>query len=108
MSCSWAEGRHGRWVGYSGVAYSTWLRDSNTVGGNMQFRFGTHKGMFRHAVEFVLAKGYRVPYELLGEGLAAKTRAWRSALGQAMAAGWARYTGNDDSHWSASWNTGCR
>ncbi len=107
MSCSWAEGKWGRWVGYGGQAYSTWLRDSNTVGGPMQFRFRTFTGMFRHGLDFILERGFRVPQELRDRSLEGKTRAWRSALGQAIAAGWARYTDNDDSHWSASWSNGC-
>lgn len=102
LSCSAAEGGHGRWVGYSGVSYSTWLRDSDTVGGPLQFRFSTFTGMYRRALEYVRSKSFRVT---LGSDL---TAAWRSALGQALAGGWARYTGNDASHWSASWNTGCR
>lgn len=100
LSCSAAEGGHGRWVGYSGVAYSTWLRDSDTVGGPLQFRFSTFTGMYRRGVEYAESKGYRVPRM-------DSTTAWRSALGQAIAGGWARYTGNDDSHWSASWGNGC-
>lgn len=101
LSCSAAEGGHGRWVGYGGQAYSTWLRDSDTVGGPLQFRFSTFTGMFRRAVEYVQGQGFLVPI------FADLTTAWRSALGQALAGGWARYTGNDDSHWSASWNNGC-
>ena len=100
LSCSAAEGGHGRWVGYSGVAYSTWLRDSDTVGGNLQYRFSTFKGMYRRAVDYATGRGFRVPRMDL-------TSAWRSALGQALAGAWARYTGNDDSHWSASWGRGC-
>jgi len=102
-SCSWAEGKWGRWVGYQGVPYSTWLRDSNTVGGPLQFRYRTFTGMFRRGAEYVRAHGYRLPVHLRD-----MTTAWRSALGQAIAGGWARYTGNDDNHWSASWNNGCR
>jgi hypothetical protein len=102
LSCSDAEGGHGRWVGYSGVPYSTRLRDSDTVGGFMQFRYSTFTGMFRRAYEHARARGFLLP-----EHLSDMTAAWRSALGQALAAGWARYTGNDNSHWSASWNRGC-
>lgn len=108
ISCSRPEGGHGRWVGFSGVGYSTWLRDSNTVGGNMQMRFQTFKGMWRNAVLYAREHTYFIPVQFRGDTVAAKTRAWRSALGQAMAAGWARYTGNDDQHWIASWDTGCR
>lgn len=107
LSCSAAEGGHGRWVGYAGVSYSDGLRDSNTVGGPMQFRFGTFTGMWRRAVEHARERGFRIPSELRDRSLAGKTRAWRSGLGQALAAGWARYTGNDNSHWSASWGNGC-
>lgn len=104
LSCSAAEGGHGRWVGYSGVGYSTWLRDSDTVGGPMQFRWSTFKGMYRRALENVLSRGYKVPAYLRNSD---NDITWRSALGQALAAGWARWTGNDDSHWSASWSNGC-
>ena len=100
LACSDAESNHHRWVGYGGVPYSTWLRDSDTVGGYLQFRFSTFTGMYRRAVEDVLGYGYRVPRADL-------TTAWRSALGQALAGGWARWSGNDNSHWSASWGRGC-
>lgn len=102
LSCSAAEGGHGRWVGYGGQAFSTWLRDSDTVGGPLQFRFSTFVGMYRRGVKYVRDRGYRVPTHLRDQ-----TAAWRSALGQAIAGGWARYTGNDDEHWSASWGRGC-
>lgn len=102
LSCSGAEGGHGRWVGYSGVAYSTRLRDSDTVGGPLQMRFSTFTGMFRRGAEYARAKGYRIPTHLRD-----MTAAWRSALGQAIAGGWARYTGNDNEHWRASWGRGC-
>jgi hypothetical protein len=102
ISCSAAEGGHGRWVGYGGVSYSPWLRDSDTVGGPLQFRFSTFVGMFRRGVEFARERDFRIPRELRD-----LTAAWRSALGQAIAGGWARYTGNDDLHWSASWGRGC-
>jgi hypothetical protein len=101
LSCSAAEGGHGRWVGYGGQRYSMWLRDSDTVGGPLQFRYSTFTGMFRRAADYVYAHDYRMPQ------FVDYTAAWRSALGQALAGGWARYTGNDDSHWSASWSRGC-
>lgn len=104
LSCSAAEGGHGRWVGYGGQDYSTWLRDSDTVGGPLQFRWSTFKGMYRHGLEYVLGRGFRVPEHLKDPD---NDVTWRSALGQAIAGGWARYTGNDNSHWSASWGRGC-
>lgn len=111
LSCADAEGWGPgltRWIGYAGVPYSTWLRDSNTVGGPMQFRFGTFTGMFRRGYEYLRARGFRTEEHLRhASSTEALTVAWRSALGQAIAAGWARYTGNDNSHWSASWENGC-
>lgn len=102
LSCSAAEGGHGRWVGYGGQPFSTYLRDSDTVGGNLQFRYSTFTGMYRRGLEHVRSRGFRVA--ISGD----LTTAWHSALGQAVAGGWARYTGNDASHWSASWGRGCR
>jgi hypothetical protein len=107
VTCSWAEGKHGRWVVHGGDPYyagAEYAKDGAEVGGNMQYTYGTFKGHFRRAVEDVLARGYRLPKHLL----APSVRAWRSALGQALAAAWARATGNDDEHWIASWATGCR
>lgn len=111
LSCSDAEGwspGFDRWVGYGGVPYSTWLRDSNTVGGPGQFRFTTHTSMFRAAFAYLAEREFMLPSHLRDwRSVAGLTRAWRSALGQALAMGWARYTGNDNSHWSASWGNGC-
>ncbi|MBA3565222.1 MAG: hypothetical protein H0W31_00015 [Actinobacteria bacterium] len=104
ISCSAAEGGHGRWVGYGGQGYSTWLRDSDTVGGNLQFRFSTFRGMYRRALDHLRSRDFKVPEHLRDPG---DDVAWRSALGQALAGGWARWSGNDDSHWSASWGRGC-
>lgn len=101
LSCSGAEGGHGRWVTYGGGSNYRWAADNYVVGGWMQFKLPTLTGMFRHAREDVIRRGYRVPRM---EGL----EAWLSPLAQALAAGWARATGNDASHWSASWNNGCR
>lgn len=105
LSCSWAEGRHGRWVLYAGRDYYSGVEWTDVVGGNMQYRWSTFKGHFRHALESLRARGFIVPKELRDHR---DPRAWLSALGQALAAGWARWSGNDDSHWSASWSSGCR
>lgn len=115
LSCSDAEGWEPGsdvWIGYAGVPFSYALRDSDTVGGPMQFRWSTLKGMFRHGLEYIQERGYRVPRHLRlahhESESAWLTAAWLSALGQAIAAGWARYTGNDNQHWIASWSNGCR
>lgn len=109
LSCSGAEGGHGRWVIYGGRSYFpgaeyTYNGHLPQVGGPMQFMWGTFKGMYRRGLEYVLSKGYLVPDAIRDHS---NVRAWRSMLAQAIAAGWARYTGNDDSHWSASWGSGC-
>lgn len=102
LSCSAAEGGWGRWVGYAGVSYSDGLRDSDTVGGPLQYRFSTFTGHFRHALQYLRKEHWLVP-----RALRDMTNAWTSALGQALAGGWARYTGNDGHHWSASHGRGC-
>lgn len=104
LSCSAAEGGHGRWVTYGGGSDWQWAMDNYVVGGWMQFKYPTFAGMFRHAVDHLSARGYLLPASLRGGG---GGTAWRSALAQALAAGWARYTGNDGHHWSASFSNGC-
>lgn len=105
LSCSWSEGRHGRWVSYRGLYTPEYAAANYIVGGWMQFKWPTFRGMFRHALDDLRARDFMVPSELRDPQVLS---AWTSPLAQALAAGWARYTGNDDSHWSASWNTGCR
>ena len=98
-SCSAAEGGHGRWVGYGGVSYSTGLRDSNTVGGPLQFRYQTFRGMYRRALGDL--GRFKIPPHLTDYDTA-----WRSALGQALAGAWGILNGQR-SHWSASYGRGC-
>lgn len=103
LSCSGAEGGHGRWVSYGGGSYYPGFERNYVVGGWMQFKYPTFTGMYRHALDDLKARRILVPPELQQPGV----KAWLSALGQALAAAWARYTGNDASHWSASWSNGC-
>lgn len=106
LSCSDAEGwspGSDLWVTYGGGSYYPGLEDKYIVGGPMQFKYPTFTGMFRRAVEYAVSKDFIIPSHLRSDGVSA----WRSALGQALAAGWARYTGNDNSHWAASWGNGC-
>jgi hypothetical protein len=112
LSCSDAEGwEPGRliWVVFGGDPYTPGAENDYNgrlpqVGGPMQYMYGTFRGHYRHALEYVQEKGYRVPRHLVEVSVTA----WRSALAQALAAGWARYTGEDNNHWSASWSNGCR
>lgn len=104
LSCSASEGGHGRWVTYGGGSDVQYALRNYVVGGWMQFKWPTFKGMYRHAVDHLRSQGYRL--HLLPDP--DSVEGWLSPTAQALAAGWARYVGEDDSHWSASWNTGCR
>lgn len=107
LSCSRPEGGHGRWVVHGGGAYyagAEYARGGKEVGGNLQYTYGTFSGHYRHAYEDLTARGYRFPVHLRGSSVTA----WQSATAQALAGAWARFTGNDDRHWIASWSTGCR
>lgn len=92
LSCSASEGGWGRWVGYGGAGFSYSLVENDTVGGNLQFRPSTFKGFYRHALDDVRSRGFRV-VEL--DWLSG----WRSALGQALAGGWG-ITHGMRSHWA--------
>jgi hypothetical protein len=102
LSCSSAEGGHGRWVTYGGGSYYPGFEDRYTVGGPLQYKWPTFKGHYRHALESLRSRGFIV--ELAGPE---DVQAWLSMTGQALAGGWARWSGNDSSHWSASWGNGC-
>ena len=101
MSCSSAEGGHGRWVWYGGGSWNGYHIGGDTVGGQMQFRFSTFAPYYRHATHDLKRRGFRVPY--LGSGY----EPWLSPLGQALTAGYMRYYGKDGHHWSASHSNGC-
>lgn len=102
LSCSAAESRWGAWVRYGGSPYYDGYEYTNAVGGWLQYRWYTFKGHYRHGIDSARSRGFRV--SLPGPD---DVRAWLSPLGQAIAGGWARWSGNDNSHWSASWGRGC-
>lgn len=76
LSCSASEGGHGPWVPN---------RQGSGAGGWMQYMSGTFYTDFRGASAYLAARGVIVPRS---------ANSWYSALGQAIAAGWARYTGH--------------
>lgn len=76
LNCSTSEGGHGPWVPN---------KDNSGAGGWMQYMSGTFSSDYHSAVRYLAARGVRVP---------AWTNSWYSPLGQALAAGWARYTGH--------------
>ena len=106
-SCSRPEGGHGRWVLYQGKSYYPGAEYSKTfhgwmVGGPMQYMWPTFKGHYRHALDSLRARGYSIDLPPPDD-----VSAWRSMSAQALAAGWARWSGNDNTHWSASFGNGC-
>lgn len=76
MSCSSSEGGHGSWVPN---------RQGSGAGGWMQYMETTFWSDYRSAVAYLATRGVHVP---------SSSASWTSPLGQAIAAGWARYTGN--------------
>jgi len=102
LSCSAAEGGHGEWVRYGGGSYYAGYEWTNEVGNWLQYRWQTFKGHYRHGIETLQHKGFRVQLPTPSD-----VRAWLSPLATAIAGGWARWSGNDDSHWSASSGNGC-
>jgi hypothetical protein len=89
LSCSRAEGGHGGWVRN---------RQGSGADGWMQFRSGTFYTYVGSAFSAARRRGFAVPR---------RAYSWYSALGQAVTAGYMRWSGLDASHWSASWGRGC-
>lgn len=102
LSCSAAEGGHGRWVRFGGGSYYPGYEHTDAVGGWPQYRWSTFKGHYRHGLDALRARGFRINLPEPTD-----VRAWLLPMGHAIAAGWARWSGNDNSHWSASWGNGC-
>jgi hypothetical protein len=108
LSCSDAEGGHGGFVVYGGGKYYPGAEHDHTfhgdmVGGNMQYMWGTFKGHYRHGLDSLRSRGFIVSNMPSPDNV----QAWLMPMGQAIAAGWARWSGNDNSHWSASFGNGC-
>jgi len=102
LSCSSAEGAHGDWVLYGGRPYYPGAEYAKTfhgwmVGGPMQYMWPTFKGHYRHGLDSLRERGFKVNLPPVSD-----VAAWRSMTAQAIAAGWAFWSGNDNSHWSAS------
>ena len=83
MSCSASEGGWGRWVPNS---------QGSGVGGWLQFMPGTWAGFYRHAVDDVRERGFRVPRS---------SASWYSTLGQALAGAWG-ITHGQRHHWAGA------
>jgi hypothetical protein len=101
LSCSGAEGGHGRWVRYGGGAYYPGYERTDAVGGWMQFRPSTIRDAWPRAYAYTRRRGFQ---------LAERSwfQAWLSPLAQALAAGYYRsIEGSSGHHWSASVGRGC-
>lgn len=95
LSCSSGEGGHGTWVPYRayGRSYYPGYERLDAVGGWMQFRPSTFYVYVQTAFADARARGYILDrtYE-----------SWLSPLGQAVTAGYMRFTGVSRYHWKAS------
>lgn len=79
-SCSGSEGGHGIWVWRGGAPYQSYDPDTQAPGGWLQYFPGTFWGDYHRALTDLASRGYRVP---------PSSASWTSALGQAIAGGWA-------------------
>ena len=102
LSCSAAEGGHGRWVRYGGGSYYPGYEYTDAVGNWLQYRWSTFKGHYRNGLASLRARGFKIDMPASTD-----VQAWLMPMGAAIAGGWARWSGNDNSHWSASWGNGC-
>lgn len=107
MSCSGAEGSHGKFVLYQSKPYYPGAEYAKTfhgwmVGGWMQYMWPTFKGHYRNGLAALRKAGFDVKLPAVDD-----VRAWQMPMAQAIAATWARWSGNDNSHWSASFGNGC-
>lgn len=105
LAISDREGGWGRWVWYGG---GTWrgshigndFLGADTVGGWMQFRFSTFAPYWRQAKEDLIRRGYFIPdFKVPPPGGDPLYAEWLNPMGQALTAGYMRYTGKDGCHW---------
>lgn len=99
------EGGWGPWVWYGGRHWSGYhvgddFLGADTVGGWMQFRYSTFAPYWRGAQKDLRSRGYIIPnIPMPPEGGDPEYAAWLSPIGQALTAGYMRYTGRDGCHW---------
>lgn len=104
-SISDREGGWGGWVWYGGRGWSGWhigndFLGADTVGGWMQFRYSTFAPYWRGAQEDLKRRGYILPnFRVPPPGGDPRYAAWLNPMGQALTAGYMRYTGKDGCHW---------
>jgi hypothetical protein len=104
-SISDREGGWGEWVWYGGRGWTgshvgNDFLGADTVGGWMQFRYSTFAPYWRHTQADLERRGYILPrFRMPAPGGDPRYAAWLSPMGQALTAGYMRYTGRDGCHW---------
>ena len=99
------EGGWGPWVWYGGRTWTGYhvgddFLGMDTVGGWMQFRYSTFAPYWRGAQKDLRSRGFVIPdIPMPPQGGPSEYSAWLSPLGQALTAGYMRYTGRDGCHW---------
>lgn len=105
LAISDREGGWGEWVWYGGGHWTGHhigndFLGADTVGGNMQFRYSTFAPYWRQAQADLARRGFILPeLKMPAAGGDPRYVGWLSPLGQALTAGYMRYTGKDGCHW---------
>lgn len=105
LAISDREGGWGPWVWYGGGHWRGYhigndFLGADTVGGWMQFRYSTFAPYWRATEADLRRRGFIIPdIPMPPEGGPKMYAAWLSPLGQALTAGYMRYTGKDGCHW---------
>lgn len=112
LSCSSAEGGHGKLVWYGGRAWSgrhigNDFLGMDTVLGWMQYRWSTYRVYEPDAFATARRRGFVIPKMVTPLGGDPKYAGWTNPLGQALTAGYMRFFHKDGHHWAASWGRGC-
>lgn len=95
--CPWVWYGNRPWAGYH---IGNDFLGADTVGGPMQFRYSTFTPYWRAAQEDLRRRGYILPnFAMPPPGGDPKYAAWLNPMGQALTAGYMRYTGKDGCHW---------
>ncbi len=73
---------------------------ADTVGGPMQFRYSTFDPYWRAAQENLRSRGFVVPeFRMPAAGGDSRYAAWLSPMGQALTAGYMKWSGREGCHW---------
>jgi hypothetical protein len=109
LSISKREGGYGPWVWYGGRHWNGYhigndYLGADTVGGWLQYRYSTFIGHWHAAVKDLKRRGFVIPdlgwaRPKVKYGVGTGYGPWLSPLGQALAAGCAKYYGREGCHW---------